>query len=298
MFFSTWTPITRPVDKTLGARELDVVLPHRFAHPGAGQAHRQRDFQQRQIEGRQQHMRQAVAGEKTAFDPQEHRGIAAPVDGSQPRITANTMMNISPTQKVGRENPRIDPAMIARDSEGLGEQAGIEPQRNADDDGQEQGAVKASSSVAGMWCRISFRAGSPNTKERPRSPCRAPSRKRRYCSQTGLSSPRRSMVRLDLRLVGVRADQHVDRVADHVDAEENDNRHQGDDDHRLHQAPDDKDGHGHGAVCSRKERGRVNAVSNGPRPGRLSSTPSPRRWPACTRRSARYSAGPSSRPRC
>ena len=39
-----------------------------------------------------------------------------PVEGSQPRITANTMMNINPTQKVGSENPRIDPAMIDLDA--------------------------------------------------------------------------------------------------------------------------------------------------------------------------------------
>ena len=36
-----------------------------------------------------------------------------PVDGSQPSCTANTMIRIKPTQKVGSEKPRIDPAMIA-----------------------------------------------------------------------------------------------------------------------------------------------------------------------------------------
>jgi hypothetical protein len=37
-----------------------------------------------------------------------------PVEGSQPSITANTMISISPTQKVGSEKPRIEPAMMAR----------------------------------------------------------------------------------------------------------------------------------------------------------------------------------------
>ena len=35
-----------------------------------------------------------------------------PVDGSQPRLTEKNMINIMPTQKVGIENPSIDPAII------------------------------------------------------------------------------------------------------------------------------------------------------------------------------------------
>ena len=35
-----------------------------------------------------------------------------PFDGSQPSITENTMISIRPTQNVGSEKPRIDPAMI------------------------------------------------------------------------------------------------------------------------------------------------------------------------------------------
>ena len=37
-----------------------------------------------------------------------------PVDGSQPSITAKTMIIISPTQKVGRLKPKIEPAIIVR----------------------------------------------------------------------------------------------------------------------------------------------------------------------------------------
>ena len=36
-----------------------------------------------------------------------------PVDGSHPNMTANTMINIRPTQNVGREKPKMEPAMIA-----------------------------------------------------------------------------------------------------------------------------------------------------------------------------------------
>ena len=36
-----------------------------------------------------------------------------PVEGSQPSCTANTMISISPTQKVGSEKPRMLPAMMA-----------------------------------------------------------------------------------------------------------------------------------------------------------------------------------------
>ena len=35
-----------------------------------------------------------------------------PVEGSQPRMTAKIMIIISPTQKVGRLKPRIEPVMI------------------------------------------------------------------------------------------------------------------------------------------------------------------------------------------
>jgi len=36
------------------------------------------------------------------------------VAGSQPSITEKNMMSISPTQKVGSEKPRIEPAMMVR----------------------------------------------------------------------------------------------------------------------------------------------------------------------------------------
>ena len=35
-----------------------------------------------------------------------------PVEGSQPKLTEKNIIKMIPTQKVGMENPRIDPAMI------------------------------------------------------------------------------------------------------------------------------------------------------------------------------------------
>ena len=46
--------------------------------------------------------------------PSSSRVSPRPVEGSQPRMTAKTQMNISPTQKVGRLKPRMEPAMIVR----------------------------------------------------------------------------------------------------------------------------------------------------------------------------------------
>ena len=46
--------------------------------------------------------------------PNSSRVWPRPVDGSQPSCTANTMISISPTQKVGSEKPRMEPAMMLR----------------------------------------------------------------------------------------------------------------------------------------------------------------------------------------
>jgi len=48
---------------------------------------------------------------------------------------------------------------------------------------------------------------------------------------------------LNVRLVCIRTDQHIDRVADDVHAEEDDDRHEKDDKERLHQSTDDENSH-------------------------------------------------------
>ena len=55
-----------------------------------------------------------------------------PVEGSQPSMTANTMMSMSPTQKVGRLKPRIEPAMTVLRDRAFGLQPGVEAERDAD----------------------------------------------------------------------------------------------------------------------------------------------------------------------
>ena len=104
-----------------------------------------------------------------------------PVEGSQPSITANTMISIRPTQKVGSEKPRIEPAMMAR----LAGDSGLRPAympSGMPNTIARMKAANASSSVAGMRCRMSLSAGSPNTNELPRSPRAALARKWKYCS--------------------------------------------------------------------------------------------------------------------
>ena len=104
-------------------------------------------------------------------------------------------------------------------------------------------AVKASSIVAGMWCRISFSAGSPKMKELPISPEAAPLRKYQYCSRHRLIEAEIRDHPRDLGLIGFGADQHVDWIADDIHAEEHDDRHQQHHDQGLHETPDDEDGH-------------------------------------------------------
>src|SRR5277367_541355 len=50
---------------------------------------------------------------KLEWMPRNAAVAPRPFDGSSLRSTANSRMRISPTQKVGRLKPRIEPAMIA-----------------------------------------------------------------------------------------------------------------------------------------------------------------------------------------
>ena len=74
--------------------------------------------------------------------------------GSQPSCTANTMISISPTQKVGSEKPRMLPAMIVRATALSGYSPAYSPSGmpNTIDIST---AVTASSIVAGIRCAIS-----------------------------------------------------------------------------------------------------------------------------------------------
>ena len=64
------------------------------------------------------------------------------------------------------------------------------------------------------------------------------------CSHSGWSRPSRATGRFALDLVGLRADQDVDRIADGIDADEHDERHHRDDEQALSEAADQIDQHG------------------------------------------------------
>ena len=98
------------------------------------------------------------------------------------------MINIIPTQNVGIEKPKIEPAIITL----LALLSGLYPAYIPNgiaiikDINNEN---KASSNVAGILWIINFRAGSPKINELPKSPLKAFTKKYQYCSVTGLSSP-------------------------------------------------------------------------------------------------------------
>jgi hypothetical protein len=113
--FKQVQPDHPPRRQTLGTRELDVILMDRLPRSGPRQADHQRYLEQGKIEGGQEYVAQAIRGEETRLDAKKLCRWPRPVEGSQPSITAKIMINIRPTQNVGSEKPRIDPAMIARD---------------------------------------------------------------------------------------------------------------------------------------------------------------------------------------
>ena len=104
------------------------------------------------------------------------------------------MISISPTQNVGSEKPRIEPAMIVRPAMPLGLRPAHRPSGMPRTIANSI-AVSASSIVAGIRSRISPSADVLCTNERPRLPDSAPERNVRYCSHSGLSSPSAAIAR-------------------------------------------------------------------------------------------------------
>ena len=174
-----------------------------------------------------------------------------PVEGSQPSQTEKIMMSIMPCQKFGRLKPRIDPVMTVSSSTVFRASGPAHRPSGMPMTSDRASATKASSRVAGMRLRIRSIEGWLNTKERPRSPCRAFQRKVPYCSMRGgrgrapgspaparrASHPARSGSRSGLPIG--------------VDAGEDDDRGDEEDEQALGQAADDEDGH---AVAARPRR--------------------------------------------
>ena len=115
-----------------------------------------------------------------------------PFDGSQCSSTAKTMISIRPTQNVGSEKPRIDPAMIVRPATPVG----FKPAHNPSGMPRITAMIIAeiaSSIVAGMRSKMSPSADVAWTNDLPRSPCSAPLRNVKYCAYSGLSRPSEAM---------------------------------------------------------------------------------------------------------
>ena len=101
-----------------------------------------------------------------------------------------------------------------------------------------QTAASVSSSVAGSRDRISSSTGMPKTKERPKSPWQDAAEKGEILLVERPVEPVAGD-RVEPDLLGdVGADQHVDRVADRVDAGEDQRRHDEHHRQRLHQPLD------------------------------------------------------------
>ena len=111
-----------------------------------------------------------------------------PFDGSQSSSTANTMISIRPTQNVGSEKPRIEPAMIERPATPLGFRPAHRPSGMPSTTAISIAEI-ASSIVAGMRSRMSPSADVAWTNDLPRSPWNAPLRNVKYCAYSGLSRP-------------------------------------------------------------------------------------------------------------
>ena len=117
-----------------------------------------------------------------------------PVGGSQPSQTENTMISMRPTQNVGRLKPRMEPAMIAL----ADVVSGLSPAQSPSGSPSTIAmtiALSASSTVAGMRCRMSSTAGTFDVNERPSSPANALARKFQYCTGSGLSRPSAAVAR-------------------------------------------------------------------------------------------------------
>ena len=172
-------------------------------------------------------------------------------------------------------------------------------------------AANASSSVAGMRWMITFSALSPKMKLLPRSPFNAPIDEVRVLLPDRPVEAERADGGLDVLLVGLRVDQQIDRIADDVDAEEHDHRHDDDDERALHQPAQDEGGHDDSravSACGGSCRVFPGKLSGFPEKVRSAQNVGPPAQAAptyaslageriervCTRRRARCTSGPSS----
>ena len=177
------------VAKALGAGELDVVLLQRLARAGARQPDHQRDLEQRQVERRQQDVAQAVEREEARGDAEIGGRVAAPGrrQPAQHHRKHHDQHQPDPERRQAEADDRAghDRSSTPGSPASSRHRARAECRRRWPSPGPR--APAPASPACAARSRVS--AGSPKMKERPRSPCSAPLRKKRYCSQIGRSRP-------------------------------------------------------------------------------------------------------------
>ena len=194
MFLSTCTPTIRALESPLARANFTYSIamasrtPARVSRINSDSLNRAR-FTAGKIK-----CSKPSSVKKLTGTPNKSTVSPRPFEGNQPKNTANSMMSISPTQKVGKLKPRMDAAMIVLPINPSGLSPAISPSGMPKPTAINI-AVKASSSVAGIRVMMSSSAGTPCAKLLPRSPVRAPTAKLPYCDQMDLSSPSATIAR-------------------------------------------------------------------------------------------------------
>ena len=74
------------VRQPLGAGKADIFRAHRLDHTRTGQPDQQTHLEQRQVDGRHDHMAPAVGCGQRCLEPQEFRHLAAPARRQPPQF--------------------------------------------------------------------------------------------------------------------------------------------------------------------------------------------------------------------
>ena len=184
---------------------------------------------------------QAVEGEKAET---RARGRARSRRARRPAasrsVTAKSRTSIRPSQKFGSEKAEDRAGHDRRVRWPVRPQARPECRAAGRAAIAMKSAVKASSRVAGSRCRISLKRRLVVDERAAEVAVQRVARRRcRTASSSGWSSPSRRLICARSSWRRVRCGQHVDRVADGVDAEEHQGRHRRDRERRLAEALDE-----------------------------------------------------------
>ena len=186
-----------PVGQALRARELHVVLQQRLVRAGAREADEQRQVEERQVGRRHARrcLRPSTVRNDTGMTPKSSVVSPRPFDGSQPSITENTMISIRPTQNVGSEKPRIEPAMIERPAMPFGLQSRPQPERDAEHDRDQHRRQRELHRRRHPLEDEPERGRAVHERAAEIAVQRRRSRKLQYCAHSGLSRPSAAIAR-------------------------------------------------------------------------------------------------------